>query len=118
VRCGYGCRLTWRPSPHNPRADDRPRSTTRTPTAAMAADVGTAAVVTRVLLTASYTVLGYLLKRAGMLQYTDGVVMMRFVVGPPSPRPYPSLATEDRAATATSEQPSPTSRACQAFLVA
>jgi len=46
----------------------------------MAADVGTAAVVTRVLLTASYTVLGYLLKRAGMLQYTDGVVMLRFVV--------------------------------------
>ena len=65
---------------HKPTRERHASAVNHTPTAAMAADVGTAAVVTRVLLTASYTVLGYLLKRAGMLQYTDGVVMMRFVV--------------------------------------
>lgn len=46
--------------------------------AAAAAD--SSAMVTRILLTAAYTVLGYLVKRAGILQYDDGKVMMKFVV--------------------------------------
>eukprot|EP00227_Mantoniella_beaufortii_P021373 CAMPEP_0197583348 /NCGR_PEP_ID=MMETSP1326-20131121/6303_1 /TAXON_ID=1155430 /ORGANISM="Genus nov. species nov., Strain RCC2288" /LENGTH=66 /DNA_ID=CAMNT_0043147561 /DNA_START=65 /DNA_END=262 /DNA_ORIENTATION=+ len=37
-------------------------------------------VIGRVLLTVSYTVLGYALKRAGVLKREDGAVMMRFVV--------------------------------------
>ena len=40
----------------------------------------TAAVFTRVLLTASYTVLGYLLQRFGVISRDDGKVMLRFVV--------------------------------------
>ena len=40
----------------------------------------TAAVFTRGLLTASYTVLGYLLQRFGVISRDDGKVMLRFVV--------------------------------------
>ena len=46
----------------------------------MADATSTAAVFTRVLLTASYTVLGYLLQRFGVISRDDGKVMLRFVV--------------------------------------
>lgn len=41
---------------------------------------GGSAVTSRLLLTASYTALGYLLKRLGVLRYDDGKVMLKFVV--------------------------------------
>jgi hypothetical protein len=57
-------------------------------------------MVTRIALTASYTVLGYALKRAGIIKYDDGKVMMKFVVAGlgisclrPRPRPRPRPQT-------------------------